>query len=100
MGQSNSKAISAASQPKALYMSIGGFSRETSAVLWWRGVIRCVPPRAMLGDEENLVFTPSAEECRRFGRLWSDGSNQYPERFQRLLNAVKRLTHGTSDERV
>ncbi len=33
-----------------------------------------------------------------YGRVWSDGSNVYPEQFQSLLNAVRKLTHGAFDE--
>jgi hypothetical protein len=32
------------------------------------------------------------------GRVWSDGSNAYPGRFQALLNAIKTLTHGAFTE--
>lgn len=124
----------AVTPPKAFYFAVGGYPAGQSAVLWRRGVLRCVAPMSQLGDASNLLVSPTEDECLWFagrlrqlgvyqwarsydlpeicdgtqwslrvnwpgcGRVWSDGSNAYPGRFQALLNAIKTLTHGAFTE--
>ncbi|MFO1407267.1 MAG: hypothetical protein U1F08_07020 [Steroidobacteraceae bacterium] len=56
-------------QPKAFCLAVGGYPTGTSVVVWRRGVVRYVPPMSKIGDADNRLIVPTAEECAAFARV-------------------------------